>query len=121
MAESSVTLTPTNVKLLAYENSPLYGTLFQREVGNEFSLQSREVSFVAIPMFAATKNSFSSRLSYSWSTSSGDKRVGKISTYRTPDGGRGSSKITLSQSDSKVIIQPLSKSFVIQFSDQNQF
>jgi len=57
-------LVPTSQPIIrVYENSPSFGTIFEREISSGFSLADEEVQVVAEPYFFSQEPS---KLSYSW-------------------------------------------------------
>lgn len=66
-AETYLDLAPTSPEIGMYEQSPIYGTLYNREVsiGLDFA-NSSERSILAIPYFFGTASRKSDKLSYEW-------------------------------------------------------
>ena len=112
LAEATETLRSKEVSLLIYENHPLYGYMFHREVGGVFKLNREEVTLSAFPLFAGQREG-----SYSWRTNDGTASGGTSATYRVPEGASGASNVRVSFSDSSVIMQPVERSFLIQFGE----
>ncbi|MEX2013877.1 MAG: hypothetical protein WD896_00800, partial [Parcubacteria group bacterium] len=51
IASASLTLASSPPSLAIYENNPLYGFMFHKEVGGVYELQGEEVTFTAFPFF----------------------------------------------------------------------
>jgi len=118
-ASTAINLAPIQPNALVYEDSPLYGTLFNSEVKNKFNLKEKEVSFVAFPLFFSVTNKDSSRIKYTWfnnGTASGQNS--KI-TYRITDQTVGSSNISLRTENTIKFNQTTSKDFMVNFNNQN--
>lgn len=115
LVESELTLRPQNPLVLVYENNPLYGFIFHREVGDTYRLEDAEVTFSAFPFFFDTSNQRRSTLTYKWSTNAGETQDGASVTYRTPEEGSGSSSVSISITDPSKIMSAVSKSFLAQF------
>jgi len=64
VASETITVNTSEPKVLVYENNPLYGVLFNRELGENVSLAGQEVVFEVYPFFFNTNDR--SRLSYVW-------------------------------------------------------
>jgi hypothetical protein len=118
VATQSLSLAPETPGVLVYENSPLYGILFDRDVGDTFSTKAQEFSFTAIPLFFSGISKDASTLSYLWKTNANGSQTGSKVTYRTPDGTVGSSQINLAVSNTNKVIQSAGRSFLVQFGDQ---
>jgi len=64
VASDTITINISSPKVLVYENSPLYGVLFNRELGESASLVGQEVVFEVFPLFFGSQNR--GGLSYVW-------------------------------------------------------
>lgn len=117
-AESSITIVPAATELLIYENNPLLGYLFHREVGESFKLDGDEVTFSSFPLFAAANNRSDSGLSYKWSTNGIVGDTGHSITYRIPEDEEGVSRVNLSFSNTRKIIEGLTRDFLVQFGNE---
>jgi len=118
LAEASETIRAKNVSLLIYENNPLYGYMFHREVGNIFQLDKNEITFAAFPLFAGPGERGNAGFSYTWRAEGSPSSSGNSVTYRAPEGTEGISRISASFLESAKIIQPVERSFLIQFDDE---
>lgn len=121
LASASVSLKPIVPRVIVLEKHPLYGLMFHRPVGSSFDLVSDEVTFSAIPLFAAVSARTVPALSYTWTTNNGDIRNGNTVTYRVPKNASGSSSIRLRTTNTRVLSQPQEKSFTVQFDNENDF
>lgn len=120
LAESSVTLTPTSPVLYIYENNPLYGFMFHREVGGGYALEGKEVTFTAFPFFANARERQAANLSYKWSTNSGAGEAGDSVTYRAPEEGAGTALVKLNLTNEGAVLPALTKNFLIKFGETNE-
>ncbi|MBX4195790.1 hypothetical protein KW796_02455 [Candidatus Parcubacteria bacterium] len=118
LGSSSVTLSPISAFLLVVEDNPLYGLLLNKTIGATFALEEQEVSFAALPLYAPVTSRNVPALVYAWNTSAGDARTGNKVTYRVPENSSGTSAITLRVTNTRVLIPPLEKSFLIEFGNQ---
>jgi hypothetical protein len=121
VASASLVLTPTKVRLSVVEDNPLYGLMLNKAIKESYTLTEDEVTLVALPLFSNAIRRNAPALSYSWLTSSGDKRTENSVTYRIPEGGAGLARITLRMNNPQIIAQPDTKNFLIQFDKQNEF
>jgi len=119
VGSKSIRLASIAPSVLIYEDSPLYGPLFNREVGTNFILGSQEVSFSAFPLFFSTVSKSDSNISYSWGTNSASEQPGDRITFRAPDTGSGSSNISLKIDNISKILQSTQRSFLVQFGNTN--
>lgn len=56
----------TEPQLALYEDHPLFGTLYHRALGTTTFVPSNEMSFVAVPYFAAVTTATTRSLEYAW-------------------------------------------------------
>jgi len=118
VATASINLTPGNPKLLIYEDNPLYGLLFNNEVGNQFTTAGKEFTFAAFPLSFATTIRSSANLSYNWQTGGSSSGTKNEVTYRTPESGTGTARIGVTVNSSNAITQSASRNFLVQFGSQ---
>jgi hypothetical protein len=120
LAGSSVYVTNINPSLAIYENNPLYGFVFNREISGTYKLLSnKEVTFTAFPLFFGTLDRFDEALKYQWRSNVGDLESKGSVTYRSPDNANGSSEVQAKVTNTDKISQTGSTSFLIQFENPN--
>jgi hypothetical protein len=110
-------MSPIKPKIFVYENNPLYGVLFHREVGEAYTMREREITFSAFPMFFTRNSRTSGIVNFSWRTNQGELSTRNSSTYRAPEGASGSSRVTVKAENPDRIIQSSSKSFLVRFGE----
>ena len=66
-ATKQVRITNVTPKIIFYENSPLYGLMFNRAITNTVKLVETELSVVALPYFFTVSSAASKNLNYVWS------------------------------------------------------
>jgi hypothetical protein len=115
LANASVTVVPTSPVIIIYENNPLYGFMFHREVSGTYTLKGQEVTFTAFPLFFSTLNRTDNSLKYEWRTNVGEVETKNSVTYRIPSDATGSSQIQAQVSNQKEIAQSSLKNFLIKF------
>ncbi len=118
LAENTVSVEPREYAPMIYENNPLYGFMFHREVGTGFMMDGQEATFTAFPFFANAAAKTAPSLSYKWSTNSGGSEYQNTVTYRAPEDGAGIAKISLTLKDASDIIPAVNRSFLIKFGDE---
>ena len=118
LASASMTITPISPILAIYENNPLYGFMFHREISGVHNLLEREVTFTAFPLFFSTVSRVDDTLSYSWRTGSDEADISSSVTYRTPEEAAGTSAVSVEASNRDKFLQSADKNFLIQFGDQ---
>lgn len=116
VASASLSTSAVAPQLLVYENSPLYGYIFNREVSGAFTMKGREITLATFPYFFNTSRRINSNLLYTWTTNSRDSRVGGEVTYRAPEAD-GRSSVRVSAQGLKGYLQNAEKSFLVQFSN----
>jgi hypothetical protein len=114
LTKGSINLLATHPTILIYEDNPLYGTMFHREVGQSYIAREREISFTAVPLFFSVPSRTSSNLSYEWGAD-GDIRTGNSVTYRVPDGTSGTSNVRVDIKHRDNFIQNSTRNFLVQF------
>jgi len=115
LASASIFVTPTPSVLAVYENNPLYGFMFHKEIVKEHKLQDKEITFTAFPLFFSALNRIDNSVEYEWRTNVGDRENKNSVTYRAPDDAVGASQIQVSVSNKEKILQSSNKSFLIEF------
>jgi len=115
ITSATETLVPTSPEVLVYEDNPLYGLMFNHEVGDKYKFNEKETSFSAFPLFFSVSNYTDDNLTYSWQTNSGVKEPARSITFRAPDESTGNSQIGISISNNLEIVQRVSKSFLVEF------
>src|SRR3989344_1121949 len=118
LASATVALTPVSPSLLVYENNPLYGFMFHKEVGGNYRLNESEITFSAFPLFFDVTSREDSSLVFAWRTNTGAVETGDSVTYRAPDDVSGSSQVSITVSNKDKITQEARKGFLVQFGEQ---
>ncbi|MDP2651136.1 MAG: hypothetical protein Q8O98_00945 [bacterium] len=118
LASGTINLGPVRPSLLIYENNPLYGILFNKEVTSNYSMRGEEVTFAGFPLFFNSKSRHDVKVQYQWLTNTGTVERSNSVTYRVPDGLRGSSRVTVDAKHSRELIQTARRSFVVKFGDE---
>jgi hypothetical protein len=118
LAENSINITAVAPEISVYENNPLYGFMFHREVVSSYKMDDEEVTFSAFPLFFSTPERTSAVVDYKWRTNGTQGEEQSSITYRTPEGASGFSNIEVRGSNNYVLSQTARKSFLIQFGDE---
>lgn len=120
LASASKILTVNDPKILFYENSPLYGVLFNKAIINNYYLgQKEEVNILAKPFFFNTKSDISSELAYKWSVNgnpiSTDGKVNELTLRQPTTNLKGTASISLDLNNVTRIFQFTNAGFNISF------
>ncbi len=118
VASASVFIKPVAPILAVYENNPLYGFMFHREVGEIYDIRGQEITFAMFPFFVSTLSRADSALNYRWEANGKNTGSSSSATYRIPENTSGSSNISASFSNTEEITQRAGKSFLVQFENQ---
>jgi len=118
LASASVTITPVSPMLAIYENNPLYGFMFHREISGTYELREQEVTLTAFPLFFSAASRMTDSLSYQWRSNDGGVETSNSVTYRAPEDARGASAVSAEVSHEDKILQSSGKHFLIQFGNQ---
>ena len=79
-ASSDVALDPSDPKLVWYAGSPLYGTLYNHALTEDYTVKDSDASLVVFPYYFSPGNPTSSQISYTWSLNGNT-----LSTPATPN------------------------------------
>jgi hypothetical protein len=116
VASATEVVSPTSPQILVYENSPLYGYLFNNEIGEVYNMTEPESTFAAFPLLFKTTDK-SSGVSYVWSTNSGEGSRSNSVTYRSPSTS-GSSRVSVSATSINNPLQSAGRSFTVNFASK---
>jgi hypothetical protein len=115
------TITPTAPQSVLYENSPLYGIIFNRSLSNGFTLTNNEVSLITEPFFFSTDDNGNPDVGYEWdlnnnpiSTNTGENAL----TLRTPSGSSGVSELAIKTVSPDRVSQSTDVSTTINYTQQ---
>ena len=117
IASKKMNFNPGAPKLLIFENNPLYGVLYNKEIGTTFSATNKEFSFVAVPLFFRTLKRNSQNITFSWQPNIQNSGDNSLVTYRVPDNSSGSSNVSVQATNSVQISQSAERSFKVQFNN----
>jgi hypothetical protein len=114
-ADAQITISPGAPKILFYEQSPLYGTLYQKELGQLFSMNIDETAIVAEPYFFSPKNILYSDVVFKWSVNgaSVSNQSPKNTLLVRKGGTGGSSKINVSIESITKLFQSATKTLFV--------
>lgn len=121
VTKSSVSIQSDSPMILFYENNPLLGVLYNREIGNGFKLSSSEVNIMGIPYFFSNKDLQAGALKYTWTLNGSNISSPNQNsiTLRGQKDSAGNSILGLKIENSNNILQTLEKSMNIEFGSQN--
>jgi len=118
LATASTFIVPISPTLLIYENNPLYGFMFHREINGVRKLQDQEITYTAFPFFYSVFNHTDNSINYEWRTNTGETESTNSVTYRIPDNTSGTSQIQVRAVSVDKILQDSNKSFLVEFGNQ---
>ncbi|CAN5138665.1 hypothetical protein BH11PAT3_BH11PAT3_0030 [soil metagenome] len=121
VAEKTLSLGPVPQQTLVYEDNPLYGYMFHYAINGEYPLREKEVSFSAFPLFFSTLTKNSPLVLYDWSTNGtfGGQTTNRV-TFRAPESA-GTASVGIDIKHKTKFTESTSKSFGVQFGNQNNF
>lgn len=112
-AEKRILIEPVDPIVAFYENSPLYGIVFEKALNGGFDLKTEEMSVVGAPFYLTV----SDNPLYSWKMNG--KYVPGVSglsaTFRKPDDRNGSTDLALKIENEVKILQFAENSFRIKY------
>ncbi len=118
-ATGNISAEPGQPQILFYENSPLYGVLWNRALTSPFALAQKEISVLAAPYFFGVSNAADQKLQYNWTinsapvSSTGEKN---ILTLRQESEQTGNALLGLRVANTKGIFQFADGSLSIELS-----
>lgn len=113
-SETFIVIEPKKPTLLFYENSPLYGVLYNKAITDEFTLKEKEVSFTGVPYSMTRTNN--NAMMFKWTingVAAGSGAGGDTVTVRDEANKGGQSLIKLSVTNSEKEFQEAFGSFYI--------
>lgn len=117
--KGTVILNPQAPEVLVYEKNPLYGTLFNRELGsNGLVLKEKETTVEAVPFSTSALRSNQDTLRYGWMINGSSIPVPEsqnYATFRNSTGQQGISLIGVSVANSTHLLQQMRSSLSINF------
>lgn len=119
LATASTAIAPLSPSLVIYENNPLYGFMFNKEMSGVYDLKNKEVTFSAFPFFFSAYDRIDPVLSYEWRTNAGGVERANSVTYRVPEGNvSGSSVVRVKTANGDKITQSANRNFSIKFGNE---
>lgn len=118
LAEKTITITPSDPRILVYENNPLYGFIFNNELSDGFRLREQEATLTAFPLFFSTPAREYLSLKYEWNSSNSPSGNRSSVTYRAPEDASGLASVSLNISSNDFLQQSAKKSLLIKFGEQ---
>ncbi len=117
VASGKTTLVAGSPQLLFYEDSPVYGVLYNKAIDGSKTLTNEEIKIVGIPYFIGAKERLGSGLSYDWQLngekiSNGDK---DSLAFRQEKGVAGTAEVYLQVSHPANIFQFANNSVSLSF------
>lgn len=114
----NITVAPQAPEVHLYENSPLYGLLYNNELADRVNLTNEEVTISAEPYFFSVGSTASSLLGYSWTlngASVSDFANKSSITLRRTESSAGSAEIGVSLTNSAKLLQGADKTLIIRY------
>ena len=120
VASDNISVYDAQPNVSLYENSPLYGILFNRAVGSSFTLIGKEIALESFPYFFNTLDR--QQLSYIWSVNSlrAEEFQGPAITLRETQQGAGQAKLSLSVTNPHAFTEFASQAFTVSFGNEQQ-
>ncbi len=120
--EKSVTITNVPPKIIFYENSPIYGLVFNRAIKNSVKMMADEFGIKAFPYFMSIDEAQNANLDYTWTinnrASSGLDTDKTAMLFRQEIAGSGTTNVNLKIQNNSRIFQFTDNSFIINFEKQ---
>ncbi len=120
LAENSKILVKKDPSILFYENSPLYGVLYNKAVtGNYYLGTKEELNITAKPFGFTFNNDTASESNYVWSVNNNnvamDGKANELLMKQTSEGTKGTASILLNINNINKITQYASNGFNVEF------
>lgn len=120
-ASKSIKITNVSPQIIFYEDSPLFGTLFNRAIQNTVKMNTDEFSVLAVPYFFGTGYATSPDLSYIWNLNGKtvENQEPKNSfTTRVEKAGVGMAEVGLKITNTAHIFQTGDNNYTLSFEKQ---
>lgn len=107
--------------VIFYEESPLYGTMYNKALGGVYSMKESEATFVAVPYNFSAKALNNDSVSYLWSINNRERTDlgnARSITLRTREDVEGVSLVGLSLKNNANIFQSAANNFTVRFTRQ---
>lgn len=128
-AKDEVEISLYNPQVFAYENNPIYGSMFEKAVLNNFLLNRSEVELTAVPFFFNTDSRENINLQYKWLINGEEIQIGPTQgsvIFGNQDDIAGSSQIGIvvnkidnllqqSQTSLRINFQPIANTASFEF------
>ena len=116
VAEKTINVTPTEPKIVLYEDDPEYGVLYNRALSNPLSLNKEQLAIAAAPYYFNTSAIGNISLKYEWNLNGTPVGNGENSlVLHNPGGGGGTASLSLQLSNTVDYFQFASASLNINF------
>lgn len=119
-ASGKTTFSPVLPQLMFYEDSPLYGVLYNEALGGNVTLANQEIKIAAVPYFIGVKERQDSEVVYKWQLNNQSVRLNghKDSVaFRQDRGVSGSAVVSLDVSLLGKVFQLASGGLTLSFGD----
>ena len=120
-AGKQVTITNTTPRIIFYENSPVYGIMFNKAITSAVNMLDAEFSVQAVPYFFSAGSATATNLDYVWSMNGqtvGNQDPENSFTARIDKVGSGTADIGVKINNSVRIFQFTNADYNINFSKQ---
>ncbi len=118
VATGSTTITPQSPELLFYEDSPVYGVLYNRALTGTVALEHEEIKLAAAPYFLGVNERQGTGLVFDWQLNNQDAGAGTTKdslAFRYSAGGVGQALVALQVSNPARIFQVASNNLSLNF------
>jgi hypothetical protein len=123
VADSTISINPSNPEVLIYEKSPTLGTLYNNVISNSFAINTPEIEFEAAPYFFDKELVSNRSTVYGWKLNGSKINApnGNSLVFRNEKNEKGKSTIGIDISNS-TMLQRASESFNLIFGEtENEF
>lgn len=118
-AENTIAMAPTNPEVYIYENSPLYGVMFNRELSSLFDMGTNQEGTLSVyPYFFGVTSRSDKSIEYKWTINDVPINVPTVQsdlTFRNTENVDGKSKIGLIVTNINNFLQEVQKGTLINF------
>ncbi len=120
VANNSIFINPTEPKILIYEKSPDLGTLYNKIVGDSFSINKTEIEFEAVPYFFKKDSILNKATVYSWKLNGQKINAPNQNSlvFRNENNQDGTASISIDVSN-ETILQKAREGFSLIFGQNN--
>lgn len=119
LAETEVTLRPTQEELVVYVQDPLLGVQYHTAITGSHTIANNEATFLATPFYFNTSRMLDGTVSYTWELNNTQLTTsGNSETFRQEPGAQGTANLSIEARHREHSIEKAVSEFITSFGDR---